>query len=90
MKTDIEKTGAQGDVFERIQFAELAAVYWNRYYEDDGIILEFETDNAVHRIKLNRKVAAELARYLSDAENSWRCSSIKYNQVTMTYESEPD
>lgn len=90
MKIDIEKTGAQGDVFERIQFAELASIYWNRYYEDDGIILEFETDNSIHRIRLNRKVAAELARYLNDAENGWRCSRIKYNPVTIGYEDEPD
>ena len=77
-------------MFEQIQFAELASIYWNRYYEEDGIIMEFETDNSVHRIRLNRKVAAELARYLSDAENGWRCSRIKYNSVTMAYEDKPD
>ncbi len=90
MKINTEKTGAQGDVFERIQFAELASIYWNRYYAEDGIIMEFETDNSVHRIRLNRNVAAELARYLSNAENGWRCSSMKYNPVTITCEYEPD
>lgn len=90
MKIDIEKTGTQGDVFEQIQFAELASIYWSRYYAEDGINLEFETDNSVHRIRLNRKVAAELARYLSDAENSWRRSSMQYNPVTVTCENEPD
>lgn len=90
MKIDIERTGAQGNVFERIQFAELTSICWSRYHADDGIILEFETDNSVHRIRLNRKVAAELARYLSDAENSWRYSSMKYNSVTATCKDEPD
>ena len=82
---NVKKTVKHEPLIKRTPFAKKFSACFNRYSEDDSILLEFESENGIHRIKLDREAARELMRDLSDAEFQWRYA-FKDEEVCVTQE----
>lgn len=90
MKVNVNENMIQEPEIKRLPFAELESVYYNRFNEEDGIVLSFETEWSIHQIKLNREETEKLERRLSDARFRWRFSSDQIKPLSLSWEYEPD
>jgi hypothetical protein len=59
---------------KRTAFTKKFGDSYNKYSPEDGILLDFETENGVHYVRLTREDAGFLAKFLSDAEQEWKSS----------------
>lgn len=56
---------------KRTPFVKRFGDSYNKFRPEDGILLDFETENGIHYVRLNREDAGFLARFLSEAEQEW-------------------
>lgn len=67
---------------KRTPFIKKFGSCYNRFNPEDGILLDFETENGVHYIRISREAASELARDLREAEHKWNVG-YKTSSVTV-------
>ena len=56
----------------RTPFTKQYGYSYNKFRPEDGILLEFKTENGTHYIRLNRESVEELARGLASVEQEWK------------------